>query len=146
MDRAKLIDTLELVDEGFRPRLYLDKNGIPTIGIGRNLRDNGVTKGEAYNLVNNDIDEVLANLDQNLPWWRTMNGVRQNVLANMCFQMGIHNLLEFHTTLACMKVGDYEGTANAMLKSKWATEDSPSRAHRLAEEMRKGIEYVASNT
>lgn len=140
MDRLRLIDQL-ILDEcrDGKPELkvYRDSKGIETIGIGRNLQK-GITNGEAYHLAHNDIDEVEVELDIHVAWWRKMDEVRQNVLANMCFQLGISRLLKFEKALAHMMIGEYDQAAAEMMDSKWAREDSPKRALRLAEEMRHG--------
>lgn len=142
-DRVILIEQLELHDEGIRLQIYPDKKGIPTIGIGRNLKDRGISKATAYQMVHEDIDEVEASLDRRLPWWRRLDLVRQHVLANMCFQLGISRLLLFEKFLAHAMIGEYDQAAAEMLDSQWAREDSPKRALRLAVEMRHGGDHVA---
>ena len=53
---AKLI----IQDEGKRSRPYLDPEGNPTIGVGRNLRGNGISISELQGIVNEiDYDAVL---------------------------------------------------------------------------------------
>ena len=53
MDMDKLMDEL-IRDEGLRLKVYLDSEGIETIGVGRNLQK-GITRDEAMFLLNNDI-------------------------------------------------------------------------------------------
>jgi lysozyme len=65
--------------------------------------------------------------------------VRQNVLADMCFNLGIGGLLSFKNTLAMVEHGKYEEAAAAMLQSKWATQVG-QRAIELSEMMRTGRE------
>jgi lysozyme len=84
----------------------------------------------------NDIRDVEVQLDKHLPWWREMNDVRQNVLANMCF-MGIGKLLGFKNTLAFMQAKRYDAAAVGMLDSLWAKQVG-QRAVRLATMMRTG--------
>lgn len=137
MIHAALIAELER-DEGLRLKPYQDSKGILTIGIGRNLRDRGVSREEAYHMLNNDLESVEADLDQHLPWWRSLNEVRQRVIANMCFNMGINTLLQFRHSLALIQSGDYEAAAVEMLASEWAREVGP-RAQRLSNAMRDGV-------
>lgn len=137
MNVTALIDELAR-DEGLRLKVYKDSLGIETIGIGRNLRDKGISKEEAYQLLNHDLESVFADLDHNLPWWRRLDEVRQRVIANLCFNMGIARLLGFEHTLACAMTGRYREAAIALLDSKWADQVGP-RAQRLAEMMRQGI-------
>src|SRR5260370_41905440 len=124
MNNEKLTDEL-IRDEGLRLRPYTDAVGKITIGIGRNLTDAGISREEAYHLLNNDLENTLADLDQHLPWWRGLDEVRQRVLANMAFNMGILRLLTFAKTLALVQAGDYPAAAGAMLGSTWAKQVRP---------------------
>ena len=136
MNRDLLTQELER-DEGIRLKVYKDSLGIETIGIGRNLRDVGISKAEAYMLLGADIDSVERDLDRALPWWRQLSDNRQRVLANMCFNLGINRLLGFKNTLAAMKEGRYADAAEGMLASKWASQVG-QRAVRLANMMKEG--------
>ncbi len=136
VDREKL--RLELVrDEGLKLQPYKDTVGKLTIGIGRNLSDKGISEEEAYHLLENDIDEVLASLDKKLPWWRELDSVRQRVLANMAFNMGIATLLTFKQTLKAIKEKRWVDAADGMAQSKWANQVG-KRAARLIRMMETG--------
>lgn len=128
--RAELIR-----DEGLRLRLYKDTVGKITIGIGRNLDDVGISKDEAYLMLDNDIQRTSDSLDKNLPWWKTLDEVRQRVILNMAYNLGINSLLGFKNTLAAIQAGRYNDAADGMLASKWATQVG-DRATRLAKMMR----------
>jgi lysozyme len=123
-------------DEGVRLKPYVDTVGKTTIGVGRNLTDVGISQDECNALLENDIGRTTAWLDRNLPWWSTLDPVRQRVLVNMAFNMG-GGLLSFANTLAAVQRGDYAAAANGMLASKWATQVG-ARATRLADMMRNG--------
>ncbi|BBE08565.1 lysozyme [Mycoavidus cysteinexigens] len=135
-DRAALLAELKR-DEGERFKPYFDTVGKITIGVGRNLTDGGISQSECEILLNNDIENTLAWLDRSLPWWRTLDAVRQRVLIHMAFNLG-GNLLTFRNTLSAMQRNDYAAAANEMLASKWATQVG-QRALRLANMMRTGI-------
>lgn len=137
MNTPILINELER-DEGMRLKPYTDSVGKLTVGVGRNLTDIGITRAEAYFMLNNDLDGVFADLDHRLPWWRMMEDARQRVLANMAFNLGIDRLLKFEHALAYMMTRRYSEAAGAMLESKWAQQVGP-RAVRLADMMRRGI-------
>lgn len=124
-------------DEGVRLKPYRDTVGKLTIGTGRNLDDVGISIDENDYLLMNDISRVERELDQYLPWWRGLDAVRQRVLANMCFNLGIAGLLGFKQTLQFIQSGQYEAAASAMLASKWASQVK-QRAVRLADMMRVG--------
>ena len=123
-------------DEGKRNEMYTDSVGVPTIGIGHNL-NNPISDHAVHVIFETDIREVLLDLDINLPWYRSMSDARQRAVANMCFNMGIAKLMEFHKALNALKSGAWEVAADEMLASKWAVQVG-SRADRLAQMVRQG--------
>lgn len=124
-------------EEGLRLRPYRCPNGYLTIGIGRNLDTKGISREEAWHLLYNDIEECTSQLNEHIPWWKTLDDQRREVLVQMCFQLGIMGLLRFMNFIDYLKQGDYDKAADEMLNSKWAKQDSPERAQRLADIMRK---------
>jgi lysozyme len=134
-ERGKL--ALELMrDEGVKLKVYRDSLGIETIGVGRNLRDKGITQDEALFLLENDLDECIHDLSV-FPWFVALDPVRQRVVVDMRFNLGPSRLRSFTRTLAAVARGDYEAAATGMLKSKWAKQVG-QRAVRLAAMMRTG--------
>lgn len=136
MNREKLAAQLE-IDEAKRALMYLDSVGKWTGGIGRNLSDRPFSEDEIALMLRNDIEDTETDLDRALPWWRELTEARQNVLANMCFNLGIKRLLGFVKTLDLIRAGRYDAAALEMLNSKWAKQVG-KRADRLAATMRKG--------
>lgn len=136
MDVTKFRADLER-DEGLKRLAYNDSRGVLTIGIGRNLRDNGITRTEALYLLDNDITEVCRRLDQFLPWWRTLDEPRSRALANMAFQMGVGGLMTFKKMLGALRQGFWQAAADEALDSAWAKQ-TPARAQRIAETFRTG--------
>jgi lysozyme len=108
-----------------------------TIGVGRNLTDRGITQTEAINMLQRDIDVADLECRANLPWFDTLDEVRQGVLVNMAFNLGISRLMKFTNTLALIQAHDYEKASIQMLQSLWA-EQTGDRALRLADQMRSG--------
>lgn len=136
MDRQKLMAQL-IIDEGRRALSYVDTVGKITAGVGRNITDRPFSDDEIDLMLRNDVAGVERDLDKRLPWWRQMTPARQNVLANMCFNLGINRLLGFERTLTHMRAGRYDDAAREMLDSRWARQVG-DRAKRLATLMRKG--------
>lgn len=140
MNKDALTNQL-IVDEDLRLKPYRCTAGKLSIGVGRNLDDVGISKAEAMMMLVTDIAKVESQLDATLPWWRNMSDSRQQVLANMCFNMGIGNstkgLLSFRNTLSAMQAGDYKRAVKGMLDSQWAKQVG-DRAKRLADMMEKG--------
>jgi len=124
--------------EGLKLKPYRCTAGKLTIGIGRNLDDRGISQTEAYVLLENDILDFEQQLLDAIPdVYNGLDEVRQSVLLNMCFNLGLKGLLEFKNTLAFIGAGDWERAANNMLASKWAKQVG-MRAIELSELMRKG--------
>lgn len=130
-------------DEGRRPKIYTDTVGKITAGVGRNLSDVPFSEDEIDLMLNNDIEKVELALDANLPWWRNLDPVRQRVVLNMGFNIGVGDakagtgLMGFKNTLRSIQNGDYLSAASGMLQSKWAAQVG-ARAQRLAQMMKTG--------
>ena len=112
-----------------------------TIGVGRNIDPNkggiGLFDDEVMYLLRNDIKRVYEELDGNLPWFSELDDVRQDILQDMCFNLGWPRFEKFRKFLAATELGDYDRAAEEMLDSRWA-EQVKGRAVRLADMMRKG--------
>lgn len=135
MDRSLMLSELTR-DERCELKPYQDSRGVMTIGIGRNLQK-GLVMEEVLHLFKNDLDEVEGELDHAYPWWQRLDEVRQRVLANMCFNMGITRLAGFTQTLHYIQTGQYDAAAKEMLNSAWAKQVGP-RAIRLSDMMKTG--------
>jgi lysozyme len=126
-----------VLHEGVRLKPYRCTAGRLTIGIGRNLDDVGISQDEALLLLRNDIARALSAVRTELPWFDRLDNIRQRVLVDMCFNLGIDGLLAFKQTLAAIAGGDYDRAATEMLNSRWAAQVG-ERARRLARMMRTG--------
>ena len=130
--------------EDWRLRAYPDPltGGEPwTIGVGHCGPE--VCQGTVWTgaqvgaTLDKDIAEKTAQCRAEFPWFDSLNEPRQAVLVGMCFQMGITGLKKFTNTLAAVRDGHYEHAANGMKNSLWA-QQTPMRAHRLADQMALG--------
>lgn len=137
MDLKRLRAELVL-DEGVRAKAYLDTVGKVTIGVGRNLTDVGLSRAEIEVLFQNDIDRVVGDAHAAFPWFAGLDPVRQLVVCNMVFNLGVPKLKKFKATIAAIEARQYEQAADQMLKSLWAKQVG-KRARRLAQMMRTGM-------
>ena len=131
------IDEQLLRDEGLRLFPYRDSVGKLTIGVGRNLDDNGISKTEALFLLGRDIMRVSAQLEESWPWTQTLDDARKGVLINMGFNLGIHGLSDFREFLSLMQAGKWEDAAKDLLGTKVAKQLT-ARYARLAVQIRTG--------
>jgi len=106
-----------MANEGFRATAYRDSRGFLTIGYGFNV-DGGITRYAAGALMEAQLAEARADID-GYPWYQACDPVRQGVLVELCFNMGLQKLLGFQKMLAACTAKDWQ-TAGAELKnSAW---------------------------
>lgn len=135
-----------MADEGCRLVVYDDATGQPikvgsivkgnpTIGYGRLLSaPGGISNAEAVFLFGTDWAKAEAGA-KTLPCYSRLNAVRQGVLTEMVFQLGLDGVRKFARMLDCLNRSDFDGAADEMLDSAWAKQ-TPERANRLADLMR----------
>ena len=132
-----------IADEGLREHAYADGGGVWTIGVGHTgpeVRRGLVWTREAcLQALDRDIARAEQGLDTHLPWWRTLSPERQDVLANMAFNLGVEGLLAFRRTLEAVRAGDYALAAERMLASEPWRSQVGARAMRLAAQMQTGL-------
>jgi len=133
MDVDKLKDQL-ILHEGLELKSYQCSAGFITLGVGRNVEELGITEDEARYLLDNDILRVTKELDSAMPWWRNMSEVRQRVVVDMVFNLGISRFLNFKNAINAMQEEDWDEAAAQMLDSRWADQVG-QRATRLATAM-----------
>lgn len=124
--------------EGRRARPYRDTRDIWTVGIGRNLEAVAFTDDEIELMFKNDLERA-ERLAKTLSPYAMLTPVRQDVLTEMVFQMGIDGVRGFRLMLRALKAKDYDEAAEQMLDSLWHRQ-TPSRARKLARVMRLGQE------
>jgi len=136
MDRDKLRQDL-IKHEGCVLKPYQDSVGVWTVGVGHNLESNAITFDAAMVILEHDIDAVIVDLNRVFPIWRNQSKLRQEVLVNMCFNLGIGRLGGFVRMWDAIAIGDYKEAARQMLDSKWASQVG-YRAKDLANAMERG--------
>ena len=129
--RERLIRT-----EGRRNRPYVDTVGKVTIGIGHNLTDKGLNDTIVEILFHQDILEAEIDVNK-IPVYAKLDPIRQTVLLDMVFNMGLYRLIEFRRTILYLERGDFDGAADEMLLSTWAKQVG-HRAIELATIIRTG--------
>lgn len=116
---------LILRHEERRKVVYLDSNGNPTGGIGHfdpNLIPGTVlTDQQIDTWWRGDFGDV-CNALAHLPWINSLSGVRQAVIADMAFNMGVHGVCGFHDMIECLHNRDWLGASWEMLNAPWLKE------------------------
>lgn len=156
-DSEEFLDKL-IEHEGMVLTVYEDSLGIETIGIGRNLKDrgitpeelqhldipnmaivytNGITEDDARYLAMNDIAIVEKELCKAHPCVKKLDAVRQLILMDMAFNMGVPRLCKFKKMWAAVEAEDFNTASVEMLDSRWAKQVK-GRATKLSEAMKAG--------
>ena len=136
MTRTKLQDLLRL-HEGVKRFPYRCTAGKLTIGVGFNLDDVGLYPEEIDFILDNRIRRTEEEVERVFPWYNELDEVRQAVIVDMAYNMGIATLQQFKRTLGSVRDGDYVRAAAQMLQSKWARQVK-NRAIRLSIMMETG--------
>ena len=147
--------------EGLVLKVYQDSLGIDTIGIGRNLEDRGISKEEldyldipnmeviyehgiseadARYLALNDIAIVENELCRVHPCVEELDSVRQLILMDMAFNMGVPRLCKFKKMWNAIHEQNFEAASLEMMDSRWARQVG-SRAKKLSDAMKIGEFY-----
>tara|TARA_R110000765_G_scaffold259445_1_gene359611 strand:+ start:107 stop:520 length:414 start_codon:yes stop_codon:yes gene_type:complete len=133
---SNLLDQLKR-HEGMELKPYKCTSDKLTIGIGRNLEDVGISEKEAEMLLQNDVQQVTAQLKEKFPWVLQLDEVRFAALINFTFNVGIGTASKFVNAMALLKVGNYDTAADEFLDSRWAKQVG-QRAIEVTEQIRTG--------
>lgn len=151
MTTDTLFDEIEF-DEGCKLKAYKDSRGFWSIGIGHNLQvdpslfphlqhliTDGISLDQARDLFNNDAAGVLHGLDLHIPWWRNMNGARQNAVANLTFNLGVAKFMTWHHTIGFLQAEQYVSAGTEIQGTQpWASQVH-ERANRIGKQIATGI-------
>lgn len=121
------------VNEGWRSKPYKDTLGVLTIGFGTNIAQ-GITREEGEFLLINrlkkskeDAMDLFGNFD-------LIREDRQEVLIEMCYQLGKTGVSKFTKFRKAVANGDWVEASAQMLNSRWK-EQTPNRVKKLAKIM-----------
>lgn len=143
--------------EGFNGVVYKCTEGFDTIGYGTRLplskeetssciNPAKLTKQEAEQILEIRLKKFIKNLESREPFVNKLPLDKQEVIAEMCYQLGVGGVLKFSGMWKSLKIFDYETASKEMLDSLWYKQmheadmrdgkDSINRAERLALKMR----------
>ncbi len=124
--------------EGLELHLYKCSGKPPkiTIGVGRNVQDNGITEDEARFMLKTDIDRSRKELET-FYWFNELDEVRKDCLINMVFNLGFPTFKKFKGLISDLEDKNFKMASANMLDSRWAKQVK-NRAKELAEQMRTG--------
>ena len=113
------LQAMLVAQEGLRLKVYTDSLGIETIGVGRNLRDKGISEEEAVMLLNRDIVDAIEDVMHVCSVYTQLSRPRQLVLVGLAFNIGRDRLSKFVRFLGAIHRGDWDDAANELKDSQW---------------------------
>ncbi len=116
MDMRKIATFLR-PEEGLRLKLYADSVGKLSIGLGRNLQDNGISNDEAEYLFANDITQASSDCKEVFPDIGEFTEGQQTALISMMFNLGIGKFRKFKRMIAAVNQRDWEAVRTEMKDS-----------------------------
>ena len=117
--------------EGFVNHVYKDSLGKDTIGYGTLMP---LTEDECELLLVHRLEKMKTSLIDSKYIVGLLSERRQNVLFEMCYQLGVSGLLNFKNMWKALEENNFEEASNQMLDSKWAKQ-TYKRAYRLSQKM-----------
>ena len=130
-----LIDNIKL-SEGFRSKVYKCTEGYDTIGYGFAIKDLHLDEDICDMILERKLAELKIRVVRQFPFFDDCPEEVQDVLMEMCFQIGVKGVSKFSLTIDHIMRKDYRAASAEMLNSKWATQ-TPNRANRLADIVRE---------
>jgi lysozyme len=118
--------------EGFRGDVYKDTLGFDTIGYGTKLP---LSTYEARMLLESRLTKMIKELEEKEPFVNSLTLAKQEIIAEMCYQLGVNGVLKFVGMWKALKNNDFKEASVQMLDSRWAKQ-TPNRAEKLAYKMK----------
>ena len=121
-------------NEGHRSKVYLDSEGIQTIGWGFTIRDLELSKAVSDIIIDEKIEKIVYVLstDERFKFLNSCPSMVSSVVIEMCYQLGVDGFLKFKRTIRALSVGNYKEAALEMVNSKWYSQ-TPERAKQLSD-------------
>ena len=121
--------------EGFRSTVYKCTEGYDTIGYGFAIKDLFLDEDIAELILVRNLAILVERIRKTFPWVNDAPREIQEVVVDMCYQLGVSGFSKFKKTIYLLETEQYEEASIEMLDSLWAKQ-TPSRAKELSEEVR----------
>ena len=118
--------------EGFRPTVYKCTEGYDTIVYGFAIKDLVLSEDICDMILERKVAELKLRIQQKFPFYDDMAQAVQDVVVEMCYQMGVSGFSKFKKTIDHLMRKDYKAASEEMLDSRWAKQ-TPNRAKKLSD-------------
>ena len=144
MDINKLREQLK-IDEGVKYEIYDDHLGYKTFGIGHLIKTTDeeygwpvgtpVSEKRVNSVFDRDVETYISETEKVFGNLQEMTGELQQVLVNMCFNMGAPRLSQFKKFIKAIHDEDWKTASVEMLDSRWSSQVG-DRANRLSDRIK----------
>jgi len=135
-------DLIEMLrrHEGVRSHAYKCSEDMITVGVGRNIDENGglgLSEDEIDYLLRNDITRVRQELTDTYFWFPALNEARQDAMIDISFNLGQTRLRGFVKAVEAMSREQFDIAADEFMDSRWSQQVG-NRAVEVTEMIRTG--------
>ena len=127
---SELLEAVKL-SEGFRDKVYKCTEGFDTIGYGFAIKDLVMDEDIAEMRLRRKLDSLIDRANKRFSFLKDMPVAVQDVIYEMCYQMGISGVSKFKKTLLYLENREFKMASKEMLDSRWARQ-TPNRANKLS--------------
>ena len=113
-----LIDNIKK-SEGFRSKVYKCTEGYDTIGYGFAIKDLVLSEDICDMILERKLAELKLRVHHQFPFLEDCPEEVQDVIIEMCYQIGVKGVSKFSKTIDHIMRKDYRAASVEMLDSKW---------------------------
>ena len=130
-----LIDSIKK-HEGYVGIVYKDSLGIDTIGYGFAIKDLELDADICDIILERKLHALTDRVNNKFHWYKYMPPEIQDIVVEMCYQMGVYGFSCFKKTIAYLQDKKFKEASVEMLDSRWA-DQTPNRAKELSNRVRE---------
>ena len=122
--------------EGYVGVVYKDSLGIDTIGYGFAIKDLELDEDICDIILERKLKNLNDRVRVRFDWYRYMPPQIQDVIMEMCYQLGVTGFSKFKKTILFLQNKQFHDASQEMLDSLWARQ-TPNRAKELSNRVKE---------
>ena len=133
--KMSLIESIK-EHEGYVGVVYKDSLGIDTIGYGFAIKDLELDEDICEMILERKLKNLKDRVRVRFEWYRYMPPQIQDVIMEMCYQLGVTGFSKFKKTILFLQNKQFHDASQEMLDSLWARQ-TPNRAKELSNRVKE---------
>ena len=121
--------------EGYSSTVYQCTEGYDTIGYGFAIKDLYLSEEISTIILKEKLNKLKKDIENRFDWVANAPPSIQNVVIEMCYQLGLNGFSKFKKTIYYFETEQYWEASIEMLDSLWSRQ-TPNRSKRLSEDVR----------